>query len=273
LLLGCNSSQQNIQEPGKPTLAIVNLPGSGTVSQEQFQVCKYGSSADFSYSVIDHNNGNTQTTGTFSLTDGQCRILVQSGLLGSDVTVSETAAQTGYQFDHVDLTTIQNGTVTNVPSSTNPTVSGATSGGIGTPPLQGAVAKYYNVLTPPPPPPPPPPEGGQGCTPGYWKQPQHANSYTSPYTPTMLFKDAGFDDAFPGKTLDDVLGLGGGGLNALGRHTVAALLNAASGNVSYNLTVSDVITAFNNVFPGSNSSYETLKNQFETFNTQGCPLN
>ena len=45
----------------------------------------------------------------------------------------------------------------------------------------------------------------------------------------LLRSIAGFDDAFPGMTLLEVLSQGGGGLNALGRHTVAALLNAASG--------------------------------------------
>lgn len=74
-------------------------------------------------------------------------------------------------------------------------------------------------------------------------------------------------------TLLDVLEQGGGGLNALGRHTVAALLNAASPGVSYDLAVQDVIDAFNNVFPGSRQEYNSLKGEFEGFNEQGCPLN
>jgi hypothetical protein len=78
-----------------------------------------------------------------------------------------------------------------------------------------------------------------------------------------------FDDAFPGMTLLQVLELGGGGLNALGRHTVAALLNAAAGIGP--LSTADVISAFNSVFPGGD--YETLKNFFEGLNEAGCPLN
>jgi hypothetical protein len=80
-----------------------------------------------------------------------------------------------------------------------------------------------------------------------------------------------FDNAFPGKTLLDVLENGGGGLNALGRHTVAALLNAASSGVDYDLTSAQVISLFNAAYPGGD--YEALKNRFAGFNEQGCPLN
>lgn len=113
--------------------------------------------------------------------------------------------------------------------------------------------------------------GGEGCTPGYWKQSQHFDSYAAPYAPTTLFVDAFGVDAFPGKTLVQVLGTGGGGLKALGRHAVAALLNAASGGVDYDRTTAEVIASFNAAF--ASGSYDALKNVFETFNEQGCPLN
>jgi hypothetical protein len=45
----------------------------------------------------------------------------------------------------------------------------------------------------------------------------------APYAPSTPFS-AVFDDAFPGKTLLQVLQQGEGGLTALGRHTVAALV-------------------------------------------------
>ena len=115
-----------------------------------------------------------------------------------------------------------------------------------------------------------PPGGGEGCTPGYWKQSQHFDSWPAPYTPSTLFSDV-FEDAFPGQTLLDVVGAGGGGLTALGRHTVAALLNAASSGVDYDLSSGAVISAFNDVYPGGD--YEALKNRLETLNEQGCPLN
>lgn len=112
--------------------------------------------------------------------------------------------------------------------------------------------------------------GGQGCTPGYWKQDHHFGSWTAPYTPDTLFSDV-FEDAFPGKTLVEVLAQGGGQEFALGRHTVAALLNAASPGVSYDLPVDSVIDMFNSAYP--DGDYEALKDYFENFNEQGCPLN
>ena len=114
--------------------------------------------------------------------------------------------------------------------------------------------------------------GGEGCTPGYWKQPQHFDSWADPYDPTDLFSDH-FDDAFPGMTLRDVLATGGGGLEALGRHTVAALLNSANSGVSFEDSPGQVIAAFNGVFPGTTAQYTALKNQFAALNERLCPLN
>jgi hypothetical protein len=61
-------------------------------------------------------------------------------------------------------------------------------------------------------------------------------------------------------------------LNALGRQTVAALLNAAHPQVDYPFTPEQVISMFNNTFPGSNQQYNELKATFERANEQGCDL-
>jgi cysteine-rich repeat protein len=114
-------------------------------------------------------------------------------------------------------------------------------------------------------------DGGDGCTPGYWKQGHHFDAWNL-YDPEMLFSDV-FEDAFPGLTLLDVLGQGGGKLYALGRHTVAALLNAASTEVNYGHTPESIIDTFNTVYPGSNEDYEALKAEIEHDNQRGCPLN
>ena len=66
---------------------------------------------------------------------------------------------------------------------------------------------------------------------------------------------------------------GGGGINALGRHTVAALLNSASDNVNYELGESDIVDKFNDVLPGTNSGFNDLKNELEGYNECNCPLN
>jgi hypothetical protein len=129
-------------------------------------------------------------------------------------------------------------------------------------------------VEPPPTPTPTPPPGDEGCTPGYWKQPHHFDSWPAPYTPTTTFESVfgtvpGLPDTF---TLLDALNLNGGGIYALGRHVVAALLNAASGSVNYPLTTTQVIAAFQQaIAPGGN--IEGTKNTFDRFNNLGCPLN
>lgn len=118
----------------------------------------------------------------------------------------------------------------------------------------------------------PPPPGGQGCTPGYWRQSQHFGSWTAPYTPSTTFASAFGSTAFRSKTLLEVVWLGGGGINALGRHSVAALLNAASSNVSYDVSVAQVIAKFNTAAAGTAGAIEAQKNEFDMLNNLGCPL-
>lgn len=110
-------------------------------------------------------------------------------------------------------------------------------------------------------------EGSAGCTPGFWKQPHHYEFWTAPYTPSTLFGSV-FANAFPEQSLVQVVAQGGGGLNALGRHTVAALLNAASPDVDYGMSAASVIAAFNAAF--ASGEYEELKDLFEARNERGC---
>ncbi len=110
-----------------------------------------------------------------------------------------------------------------------------------------------------------------GCSAGYWNQPKHFKNWVG-YTTGQQFFSV-FENAFPGKSLLQVLNLTGGGmLNAMGRQTVAALLNAANPDVRFGYTTSEVISAFNAVYPGTNADYETLKNLLEKANIKGCPL-
>jgi hypothetical protein len=78
-------------------------------------------------------------------------------------------------------------------------------------------------------------------------------------------------DTFGDATLVDVLGANGGGVNALGRHAVAALLNGASDGVAYDMTSAQVIAAFNAAL--ASGGIERTKNLFAGFNEQGCKLN
>jgi len=109
----------------------------------------------------------------------------------------------------------------------------------------------------------------QGCTPGYWKQKQHFGNWTYPL-------DSDFDSVFgvnffdPNITLVNAVKLGGGGVEALARHAVAALLNAANPNVAYPYSVSEVIAMVQDA--SATGNYETVKNLFEAANEAGCPL-
>jgi hypothetical protein len=115
--------------------------------------------------------------------------------------------------------------------------------------------------------------GGEGCTPGFWKQPQHFDSWTV-YSPSDSFEAVFGRDAFAGSpTLLQVLEQGGGGLNALGRHSVAGLLNAVSPDVDYAFTSSEVIAMFQDAFDsGDPSVIEATKDRLDAANNGGCTL-
>ena len=76
--------------------------------------------------------------------------------------------------------------------------------------------------------------------------------------------------AFENKTLGDALATGGGGEKALMRHATAALLNAASPDVDYDLTESEVIQIVQNAY--ATGDFESAKNTLEKQNELGCPL-
>ena len=106
----------------------------------------------------------------------------------------------------------------------------------------------------------------EGCGLGVWKN--HKGAWPDAYSPNDLFDDV-FEDTFPGMTLLDVLRQGGGGTRALGRHTVAALLNAASKKVNYRWNDDEVIELYNDTVP--NGDVERTKDRFEYWNERGCP--
>jgi hypothetical protein len=116
-----------------------------------------------------------------------------------------------------------------------------------------------------------PPEGGEGCTPGYWRQEHHYGNWTG-YSPSDLFVDVFGRDDFPGETLGEVVMARGGGINALGRHAVAALLNTANLEVSYGMTTDGVIAAYQAASDAGGDAIENQKNLFDAMNNAGCEL-
>lgn len=118
------------------------------------------------------------------------------------------------------------------------------------------------------PPPPPPNGGGEGCTPGFWKN--HLDAWTG-YSPGADF-DATFGvDLFdPNITLEDAVNRHGGGVNALARHAVAALLNAAHPDVDSAFTAADVIELVQDA--AASGDFEAAKDMLAAENERGCPL-
>ncbi|MCI0442817.1 hypothetical protein L0152_06320 [bacterium] len=115
-------------------------------------------------------------------------------------------------------------------------------------------------------------EGGQGCTPGYWKQPHHLDSWVT-YLPTDLYDDVfGVTSTFEAETLLEVLKQGGGKEIALGRHAVAALLNSVNPDVSYEFTAAEVIQIVQDAYNGI-TTFKQAKKLLEAENETVCPLN
>ena len=266
LALGMLGFVAACSQPGSPVSPSSAGGPTAVVGQPEilsFELCKtyvgtVGPAVTFNIQIDAGANGTIDGTTSAVLSNGQCQEFTPATIPTSYI-VTEVVP-TGYTASSVLSTFVQDtGQIIVGPSVAGNVATGFAGGD------RGQLLRFTNTFVQVP-----PGDGTEGCTPGFWKQSQHFDSWTAPFTPNTLFDDV-FENAFPGLTLLQVASLGGGGLNALGRHTVAALLNAASSGVDYPWTVQQVITAFNNVFPGGD--YETLKNQLEGFNELGCPLN
>ncbi len=119
----------------------------------------------------------------------------------------------------------------------------------------------------------------QGCTPGYWKQTQHFDSWvdlTTVQTVGSVFDQATAPEPFD-KTLLEALEFTGGEFGQEGkllRAAVAAILSASDGDVSYPLEVADIIMQVNAaILSGDDDTMENLKDLLDNFNNLNCPLN
>lgn len=112
------------------------------------------------------------------------------------------------------------------------------------------------------------PQGGEGCTPGFWKQRAvrinawAATGYTTGDSYATVF------GVGPGVTLLEALNTGGGGTDALLRHSTAALLNAAHPDISYLYSPAQVIAMTQAAWNGGD--VEGTKNLFDEQNNAGC---
>jgi hypothetical protein len=282
----CASDSGQVTDPGRPLFGghpggvDQGLPGDGAVDFELFELCKEFANLNgevppdvvFDVSVDAENDGNTANDPAdfqVTLTPGECRdIWTDGGPTQDKVTVTEqvpTSANGTYAASYVKTTLNRMAGVPDAvvvgPSTPGNSMSEAFSGD--TPDgVVGVLVVFTNTFTPTP------PGGGEGCTPGFWKNRGLRLGWTA-YSPGDDYATVfGVASSFTA-TLLEALNQGGGGEYALGRHAVAALLNAASPDVDYDLTMADVIAAVQDAY--GTGDFEGTKDYLEGFNTQTAP--
>ena len=191
----------------------------------------------------------TTTTAKYTTTMGQ----ETSTSNGDDSTTTTSKGDDSTTTtDKYTTTTVKDTTTTTVKDTTTTTVKDTTT----------TTVKDTTTTTVPP--------GGEGCTPGYWKQQHHFDSWVG-YSPSDDFETVFGVDASFSATLGAALRQGGGGELALGRHAVAALLNASNPEVDYAYTTAQVIALVQEAY--ATGDFEGVKDLFEEANEEGCPLN
>lgn len=112
-------------------------------------------------------------------------------------------------------------------------------------------------------------QGLEGCTPGYWKQTQHFGNWVG-YNQSDMYDDV--FGAGPAITLLEAAESGGNtNSEALLRHSVAALLNAA-GDVNYAYSEQQVIDMVYAAWMGTEEDRQALHIQLAEANERDCPL-
>ncbi len=235
---------------------------------EAFVICKDGPGATFD--ISDDVSGFLRTV---NVPDDSC-VLADTGGGATRTVTSVENVPAGVQQDSVKKTQLtcaagsaQCGGVKIItgPSLVTDPVSGFVGGTAGSQGLAGVLADYFNTFV----------AGGEGCTPGYWKNHTGLKKQTNQWPPTGFGQGDSYNTTFGvvssfGGTLLEALNRGGGGEIALGRHAVAALLNAAHPGVSYDLSVGQVIAAVQAAY--ASGDFEGTKNTLAAFNEQGCPI-
>lgn len=282
---GPNQPEAPTGVPGPSlTVDLQNPPldSDNSIRLEGAKICKYGTNADFTYDIVDRSGQGGDASGNFSLVADECVLLVLADGAGADVTVTELVANLGAdeQFDELVVTTQDEGgpLVVSAPLATpSATVTVHGSGG-GFTVRAGAVFEFYNSVIPP--------TGGEGCTPGYYKNlKKHLFAWTDAgYDPDQLvssvFSEAGNAPyaALGGATLHEGLSFRGGDSVAekaeiLLRAAIAAVLNADGPNVSYSFTSADIIADVNAALLSQDiDDILDLAKELDDENNAGCPL-
>ena len=272
---GCSDTVTDVSKMARPQAAVT--PPAPTQQEAQVCVSAPAGTYDFSVSESDPFNINTvNVTDPFSLGGDTCTLLATTagGLFGqtATTTVTLTGGPLGFVLDSIVKTQYEfpNQSATTPSDSTVTTLAGPGAGAdLG---LETAARLVFFVSVTPP-------GGDEGCTPGYWKQEQHFDSWVT-YTQSQTMEDV-FDipDALglDNVTLLDALSLPGGSgatgaARILARAAVAALLNSTA--VGYPLSTAQVIAQVNTAFATSDrSAMLALAADLDAKNNLGCPLN
>jgi hypothetical protein len=190
---------------------------------------------------------------------------------GAPFVIAENALQSnnGAEFDAVTLP------VTIPAGATSLTVQLLSQGGV-RPASLSWIAGTLSVDEPPPPPP-----GGQGCTPGYWKN--HLNAWVpTGFSPNQALSSVFSPTGLGTLGTDTLLGAlqykGGSTLQAkkqiLLRAAVASLLNAAHPDVAFGSGPASVISAVNAALESNDAdTILALATDLDDRNNMGCRLN
>jgi hypothetical protein len=226
----------------------------------KLKVCKIGPNATFD---VSGGSAEVSILANAAVASGTCVVVAQDSnapgvspaSAGAQVTVTENPAANlaSISMQRNDAGAISDGTFAN-------------GGSLFLNDFHGFTITFTNDE----PEPPPPPTGTEGCTPGFWKNKPAA--WTT-YAPGDDF-DTTFGVNFfnPDITLGTAVNLGGGGVSALARHAVAAILNVANPDVDYSLTLAQVLDIVQGDGDYAGLSVEARKNLLVTANELGCPL-
>jgi len=196
------------------------------------------------------------------------------GLTSAQVTIDEVNMPVNRVVDSIRV--VRNGTFL-------PPLLGTSSVTVETNYTDVIIVKFYHSVVEGPPPPP----LGKGCTPGYWKQDQHFDSWVPTGLKTTDLVGKLFSNAYlyklDGKqmskyTLVQALSFKGGNgtvgaAQILLRAAVAAELNATYG-LGYPMSAGAIITAVQNALASNNrGTMILLAARLDEMNNLGCVLN
>jgi hypothetical protein len=273
LAAGCSEmapTDPSLLRAAGPLLNEQEGPTSGA------KVCKVGPAGTYNFTASSTGGGTLLFT-NFSLAAGTCEWI----WVGTDpsplttITVAEVNIPSGIQVTSIEVRS----TMSDVPT----VLTGTSQASFKVDATNSATVIFTNGETPPS-------GGGEGCTPGYWKQSQHFDSWvatgfatttkvgdvfagsgaykvgSTPASKFTLLQALSFPDD-PGSSVD-------GAAQLLLRAAVAALLNAGNPDVSFGMTTAEVISAVEAALATKDrATILALQQELDDANNQGCPLN